>query len=156
MEEAKRRKEELLALRSQDKKATKRVQTMLRSTKSANKSVMEDAVDNVNTADTLNGLLLILLINMNLIIGARHQKYSLSSESSHTPFFIVKVSFGMFLGFFGDEDDYGYVSQEAAALYNKLLNKYENMPPEPPKFEPAKKEVKDLKAAKVSGICTWN
>lgn len=105
-EEAQRKKEELLALRSQDKKAQRRVQVMLKSTKSANKSVMEDAIDNVNTADTLNGF---------------------------------KQC---------DEDDYGYVSQEASAFYTKLLNKYENMPPEAPKFQPSKKEVKDLNAAK--------
>ena len=47
--------QELLALRSQDKKAQRRVQVMLKSTKSANKSVMEDAIDNVNTAVTLGG-----------------------------------------------------------------------------------------------------
>lgn len=55
-EEAERQKEELLALRAKDPKAQKRIQTMLKRTKSANKSVMEDAVDNNNTADTLAGL----------------------------------------------------------------------------------------------------
>lgn len=49
-----------------------------------------------------------------------------------------------------DEDDYGYVSQEASAFYNKLMDKYSNMPPEEPKFPLAKKAtVKDLNAAKV-------
>lgn len=48
-----------------------------------------------------------------------------------------------------DEDDYGYVSQEASAFYAKLINKYNNMPPEPSPFSEAKKEVKDLSAAKV-------
>lgn len=47
--------QDLIALRSQDRKAFKRVQTMLKRTKSANKSVIEDAVDNVNTAVTLGG-----------------------------------------------------------------------------------------------------
>lgn len=104
--EVQRKKSELLALRSQDKKAQKRVQVMLKRTKSANKSVMEDAIDNVNTADTLMG----------------------PNQC--------------------DDDDYGYVSQEASALYNKLMNKYENMPPEPELFSKKKKEVKDLAAAK--------
>lgn len=105
--EAKRKRNELEALRSQDKKATKRVQVMLKRTKSANKSVIADAVDNVNTAVTMAGPV--------------------------QP----------------DEDDYGYVSQEASAFYNKLMDKYSNMPPEEPKFPQAKKAtVKDLNAAK--------
>lgn len=105
--EAKRKREELEALRSQDKKATKRVQVMLKRTKSANKSVIADAVDNVNTAVTMAGPV--------------------------QP----------------DEDDYGYVSQEASAFYNKLMDKYSHMPPEEPKFPQAKKAtVKDLNAAK--------
>ncbi|XP_054261780.1 protein SPT2 homolog [Macrosteles quadrilineatus] len=54
-EEEKRKKEELIALRNQDKKAFKRVQTMLKRTKSANKSVMEDAIDEVNTVVTMAG-----------------------------------------------------------------------------------------------------
>lgn len=33
-----------------------------------------------------------------------------------------------------DEDDYGYVSQEASAFYNKLMEKYSSMPSEEPKF----------------------
>ncbi|KAK6626017.1 hypothetical protein RUM43_006321 [Polyplax serrata] len=53
--EAERRKLELMALRAKDPKANKRIQTMLKRTKSANKSVMEDAVDTNNTADTLAG-----------------------------------------------------------------------------------------------------
>jgi len=59
-EERRRKKEEekkreaLLALRAKDPKAHKRVQTMLKRTKSANKSVMED-VDANNTADTMAG-----------------------------------------------------------------------------------------------------
>ncbi|KAG8325161.1 Protein SPT2 [Homalodisca vitripennis] len=59
-EEEKKKKEELLALRSQDKKAYKRVQTMLKRTKSANKSVMEDAIDDVNTVVTMAGSLQLL------------------------------------------------------------------------------------------------
>ncbi|XP_046666097.1 protein SPT2 homolog [Homalodisca vitripennis] len=106
-EEEKKKKEELLALRSQDKKAYKRVQTMLKRTKSANKSVMEDAIDDVNTVVTMAG----------------PQQC--------------------------DEDDYGYVSQEASAFYAKLMDKYSSMPPEEPKFSQSKKPVvKDLNAAK--------
>lgn len=52
-----------------------------------------------------------------------------------------------------DEDDYGYVSQEASAFYNKLMDKYSNMPPEEPKFPQAKRAtVKDLNAAKVKNV----
>jgi hypothetical protein len=45
----------LLALRSQDGKAKKRVAAMLKRTKAANKAAIEDAVDNENTAVTLGG-----------------------------------------------------------------------------------------------------
>lgn len=47
--------QELFALRNKDKKSNKRIQSMLKRTKSANKSVIEDAVDNVNTAITAAG-----------------------------------------------------------------------------------------------------
>jgi len=53
--EAELKKEKLLQLRNQDNKAKKRVQVMLKRTKSYNKSVLEDAIDKVNTADTMNG-----------------------------------------------------------------------------------------------------
>lgn len=59
---------------------------MLKVTKSANKSVLDDAVDNNNTAYTLEGPL--------------------------QP----------------DEDDYGYVSQEASQYYKTLMDKYGNDP----------------------------
>lgn len=71
---------------------------MLKSTKSANKSVIQDAVDKDNTAVTLAGPI--------------------------QP----------------DEDDYGYVSQEAAAYYNKMMEKYSKMPDES-KFSLTKKRV---------------
>lgn len=96
--EAKEKKDELLALRSQDRKATRRVAVMLKRTKSANKSVLSDAIDNDNTAVTLAG----------------------PSQP--------------------DEDDYGYVSQEASAYYNKIMEKYSNMPEEE-KFKKSKKNV---------------
>ncbi|KAK9876596.1 hypothetical protein WA026_013975 [Henosepilachna vigintioctopunctata] len=97
--EALKKKEELLALRSKDKKAVKRVSVMLKRTKSANQSVIEDAVDSDNTALTLAG--------------------------PAQP----------------DEDDYGYVSQEASAFYNKMMEKYNKMPEEPPKFLTEKRKV---------------
>lgn len=53
-----------------------------------------------------------------------------------------------------DEDDYGYVSQEASAFYAKIMNKYNSMPVEPSPFAKAKKEVKDLSAAKVGTTVT--
>lgn len=71
---------------------------MLKRTKSANQSVIQDAVDNDNTAVTLAGPM--------------------------QP----------------DEDDYGYVSQEASAFYNKMMEKYSKMPDEP-KFDLTKKKV---------------
>ncbi|XP_063923208.1 protein SPT2 homolog [Zophobas morio] len=96
--EAHRKKEELLALRAKDKKATRRVNVMLKRTKSANQSVLQDAVDSNNTSVTLAGPI--------------------------QP----------------DEDDYGYVSQEAAAFYNKMMEKYSKIPDEP-KFSLSKKKV---------------
>ncbi|XP_060531451.1 protein SPT2 homolog [Cylas formicarius] len=97
-EEAQRKKEELLALRAQDKKATRRVNVMLKRTKSANQAVIEDAVDKQHTAVTRAG--------------------------TEQP----------------DEDDYGYVSQEASAFYEKMMEKYKDMPEEP-KFKLFKKKV---------------
>lgn len=48
-----------------------------------------------------------------------------------------------------DEDDYGYVSQEASAFYNQLMNKYSNLPPEKPLFSSSgKKTVKDIASTK--------
>lgn len=54
--EEQKKKDELLSLRSQDKKSFKRVQSMLNRTKSANKAVIEDAKDDVNTSVTMAGL----------------------------------------------------------------------------------------------------
>lgn len=71
---------------------------MLKRTKSANQSVLEEAVDNTHTAVTRAG--------------------------PEQP----------------DEDDYGYVSQEASALYEKMMEKYSQMPEEP-KFNMFKKKV---------------
>ncbi|CAH1984456.1 unnamed protein product [Acanthoscelides obtectus] len=97
-DEERRRKEELLALRSQDKKAVKRVNVMLKRTKSANQSVIDDAVDEDNTAVTLAGPM--------------------------QP----------------DEDDYGYVSHEASAFYNKMMEKYSKLPNKQT-FDMTKKKV---------------
>lgn len=71
---------------------------MLKRTKSANQSVIEDATDDNNTSVTLAG----------------------PSQP--------------------DEDDYGYVSQEASAFYNQMMEKYSKIPDEP-KFPTAKKRV---------------
>lgn len=54
--EDEKKKKELTSLRSQDKKSFKRVQSMLKRTKSANKSVIEDAKDDVNTSVTIAGV----------------------------------------------------------------------------------------------------
>lgn len=76
----------LLAMR--DEKSKNKIRKMLKVTKSANKSVLDDAVDNENTAVTLQG--------------------------PNQP----------------DEDDYGYVSQEAAAFYQKYMDKVKALPEE--------------------------
>ncbi|CAB0034218.1 unnamed protein product [Trichogramma brassicae] len=48
-----------------------------------------------------------------------------------------------------DEDDYGYVSQEASAFYDKLMNKYNAMPPEKSIFSSdGKKSAKDIASTK--------
>ncbi|XP_073967056.1 protein SPT2 homolog [Choristoneura fumiferana] len=99
--EEKRKREELLAMR--DPKALRKIQKTLKTIKSANKSVIEDAIDHNNTAVTRDG--------------------------PDQP----------------DQDDYGYESQEAAAIYEKMMQKYSKIPDEP-KFPVGKKSVKrDLK-----------
>lgn len=75
---------ELLSKR--DNKAKNKINKMLKVIKSANKSVLDDAVDNADTALTLQG--------------------------PDQP----------------DEDDYGYVSQEASHFYKNLMDKYKAQP----------------------------
>jgi hypothetical protein len=58
-----------------------------------------------------------------------------------------------------DEDDYGYVSQEASAFYNKLMEKYTSTPSEEPKTSKKsllKSSAADLNNTKVcleSAVC---
>ncbi|XP_078037811.1 protein SPT2 homolog [Augochlora pura] len=105
VQEEKKKKENLLALR--DHKAQSRINKHLKVCKAANKSAIEDAIDNENTAVTMAG----------------------PSQP--------------------DEDDYGYVSQEASAFYNQLMNKYNNAPPQKPVFsESRKRTVKDIASTK--------
>lgn len=85
--EAQRKKDELLAMR--DPKALRKIQKSLKVIKSANKSVLQEAVDKDNTAVTLTG--------------------------PDQP----------------DQDDYGYESQEAAAIYAKMMQKYSKIPDQP-------------------------
>lgn len=92
--EAQRKREELLAMR--DPKAMRKIQKSLKVIKSANKSVIQDAVDHDHTAITLAG--------------------------PDQP----------------DQDDYGYESQEAAAIYEKMMQKYSKLPDEP-KFSAGRK-----------------
>ncbi|CAH0721460.1 unnamed protein product, partial [Brenthis ino] len=89
--EAQRKREELSAMR--DPKALRKIQKTLKVIKSANKSVLADAMDREHTAVT--------------------------REGPDQP----------------DQDDYGYESQEAAALYQKMMQKYSKVPDEP-KFAP--------------------
>ncbi|XP_028161829.1 protein SPT2 homolog [Ostrinia furnacalis] len=99
--EAQRKREELLAMR--DPKALRKIQKTLKVIKSANKSVLADAVDHDNTAVT--------------------------REGPDQP----------------DQDDYGYESQEAAAIYEKMMQKYSKIPDQP-KFPVGNSSVKkDLK-----------
>ena len=87
--DAQKKREELSALR--DPKALRKIQKTLKVIKSANKSVIADAIDRDNTAVT--------------------------REGPDQP----------------DQDDYGYESQEAAAIYEKMMEKYSKMP-DVPKF----------------------
>lgn len=51
-----------------------------------------------------------------------------------------------------DEDDYGYVSQEASAFYNQLMSKYNNTSSQKPIFNDCrKKTIKDIASTKVKG-----
>lgn len=81
-----RKRDELLAMR--DPKAMRKIQKSLKVFKSANKSVLDDAIDRYHTAVTREGEL-------------------------------------------PDQDDYGYESQEAAAIYQKMMEKYSKIPDEP-------------------------
>lgn len=72
-----------------DPKDLRKIQKTLKVIKSANKSVIADAIDRDNTAVT--------------------------REGPDQP----------------DQDDYGYESQEAAAIYEKMMEKYSKMPDEP-------------------------
>lgn len=85
-EKDRKRKEyaELMALRTDRDK--NKIRKHLKVTKSANKSVLDDAVNRTDTAVTLQG--------------------------PEQP----------------DEDDYGYTSNEASALYKSLMDKYKSMP----------------------------
>ncbi|XP_050679955.1 protein SPT2 homolog [Leptidea sinapis] len=85
--EAQRKREELFAMR--DPKALRKIQKTLKVIKSANKSVIADAIDRDNTAFTRDG--------------------------PDQP----------------DQDDYGYESQAAAAIYEKMMQKYSKLPDEP-------------------------
>lgn len=101
----KQKMEEMLAQR--DTKEKNKIRKMLKVTKSANKSVLADAIDTVNTAYTLQG--------------------------PEQP----------------DEDDYGYVSQEASQLYKKLMDKYKSVPEDDKRFSKSRPQSKhDLSGTK--------
>lgn len=95
-EEARRKREELMAKR--DPKAKRKIEKMLKVIKSANKSVLDDAIDTQDTAVTLQG--------------------------PEQP----------------DEDDYGYTSNVASALYQQLMDKYKATPEEK-KFKDGEKRT---------------
>jgi len=53
-----------------------------------------------------------------------------------------------------DEDDYGYVSQEASAFYSKMMDKYGSVPSEENKFaKKSKSSSSDLLSTKVCVSC---
>lgn len=85
-DKVKKRKEyeELMSLRTDSEK--NKIRKHLKVTKSANKSVLDDAVNKTDTAVTMQG--------------------------PEQP----------------DEDDYGYTSNEAGALYKSLMDKYKSIP----------------------------
>lgn len=95
-----KKRDELLAMR--DPKAMRKIQKSLKVFRSANKSVLEDAVDHEHTAVT--------------------------REGPSQP----------------DQDDYGYESQEAAAIYAKMMEKYSKIPDEPKFPTTSSKSKKDL------------
>lgn len=104
---------ELLSKR--DSKAKNKINKMLKVIKSANKSVLDDAVDNQDTSVTLQG--------------------------PDQP----------------DEDDYGYVSQEASHFYKNLMDKYKSQPEEKIKGLKGQKalsrdEMKNMKARVTAAI----
>lgn len=100
------KKTKLLNLRAQDRKSNARVKAMLGRTKAANKSVLDEASNSLNTGKT--------------------------SAAVDQP----------------DEDDYGYVSQEASELYKKLLNKYGTKTEEDPSYKYKTKTKNELMNAK--------
>jgi len=107
LKDEKIKREQLLALRSQDRKSNARVQAMLKRTKAATKAVLDEARNCQNTAVTAAGL-------------------------DVQP----------------DEDDYGYVSQEASQFYQKLMDKY-NSGPSSDKYHSQKvRSQKELNNAK--------
>lgn len=105
-QERKKNYTELMSQRSDRDK--NKIRKMLKVTKSANRSVLDDAVSKTDTAVTLEG--------------------------PDQP----------------DEDDYGYTSHEAGALYKNLMNKYKSIP-EDTKFAQSSGQSRsnaDLKSTK--------
>lgn len=51
-----------------------------------------------------------------------------------------------------DEDDYGYVSKDAMAIYNNIMNKYVNTPSETKNTKVANHRSHDISGTKVSYI----
>uniref|UniRef100_A0A8D8M8A1 Protein SPT2 homolog n=1 Tax=Cacopsylla melanoneura TaxID=428564 RepID=A0A8D8M8A1_9HEMI len=106
-EDDKKKLSELLTLRNQDRKSVNRVNKMLKLTKSANKSVLDE-----EEGETM-------------VTPSEKQK----KAGSFQP----------------DEDDYGYSSQAASALYDQLSEKYLAMPEPTPRFlKPVKSSAKNI------------
>ena len=102
----------LLSLRSQDRKSNARVQAMLKRTKAANKAVLDEAKNSLNTAVTAAGMYEI------------HCLFHFVSNYFEILYHILQG-----LDVQPDEDDYGYVSHEASAFYKKLIDKYSSTDP---------------------------
>lgn len=80
-------------------------------------------------------------------------KYCMDEKKKLCSVWIVYFNFNLNCGLGPsqpDEDDYGYVSQEASALYNKLMSKYNSLPAEKSIFAASgKKTIKDIASTKV-------
>ena len=62
-------RQKLLSLRSQDRKSNARVQAMLKRTKAANKAVLDEARNSLNTAVTAEGdKLLLFILHCDLLV----------------------------------------------------------------------------------------
>ena len=116
-------------MRAQDRKSNARVQAMLKRTKAANKAVLDDVKNSLQTSVTAAGTVLLLLIILIIKLSTFLKKLGLDVQP--------------------DEDDYGYVSQEASQFYKKLMDKYSSGPSTDNSAKQKGRSQKELSNAKV-------